>query len=108
MTDRAEQNDRELPQLIHRAVGQHFLGAQIPLAAKIVVGIIEFDAELLRRHVENLDRFTYHFGACAVAADNCNIVRFHGNTYSRKPGLLDGSRDSKAWRKTCNRILISR
>ena len=78
MADGAEQNRGKLSQFIRRAVGQHFLRAEVTVAAEIVIGVIEFDAELLRGGIENLDGFPDHFRPGAVAADDCDVVTLHG------------------------------
>ena len=57
--------------------GSDLAGAQIAVAADVVVGVVELEVELLRGGVQDLDGFADHFRAGAVAADDCNIVAFH-------------------------------
>ena len=77
MADGAQQDGRELAQFRHDAVRQHLAGAQVAVAAEVVVGVVELELELLRGGVEHLDRLADHFRARAVAADDCNVVTLH-------------------------------
>ena len=103
MADGAQENDRELAQFIYRAVGQHFLGAQVAVATKIVVGVVEFEAELFGGDIEHLDRFADDLGTGAVAANHCHIIRFHRIPFHQHPTFMDGTRDFKLSRSGCNR-----
>ena len=84
MADGAEQHNRELFQVTDGAVGQHFFGAQVPVAAEIEIGVIEFKSKFGSGGVEDLDRLTRNFRACTVANDDCHVVTFHRS--ARMPG----------------------
>ena len=43
MADGAEQDGRELAQLRHHAVRQHLAGAQVAVAAEVVVRVVELE-----------------------------------------------------------------
>ncbi len=90
MADGAEQDGRELPQFRQHAVRQRLAGAQIALAAQVVVRVVQLELELLRGDFEDLDRLADDFRACAVAAHDCNVVAFHSKptacAYRRKRG----------------------
>jgi hypothetical protein len=77
MADGAEEDGGKFSQFLHDAVRQRFVGAQIAFSAEVVVGVIEFESEFLSRGVEHLDGFPDDLGPGAVAADDCDIVRFH-------------------------------
>ena len=77
MADGAEQDGRELPQFRQHAVRQHLAGAQVALAAEVVVGVVELELELLRGGLEDFDGLADDFRPRAVAADDCNVVTFH-------------------------------
>ena len=79
MPDRAEQDGRELPQVIRRAVGQRLVGSHVAFAAEVELGVVELEAELLPGGVEHLDVFTGDFRACAIAANDGYIVTVHRN-----------------------------
>lgn len=55
MPDGAQQDRGELPQLGHHAVRQHLAGLEVAVAADVVRRVVEFDAELAGRGVEDLD-----------------------------------------------------
>ena len=77
MSDGAQQDRRKLSQLLGRAVGQHFLRAQVTIPAKIIRGVMEFDAEFFGGGIEHFDGFPCHFRTGTVAADDCDVVTFH-------------------------------
>ena len=81
MADGAEENRLEFAQFVHRAVGQHFAGLEIALAAEIVFVPVELEAEFFRRHVGDFDAFRGNFRAGAVTAEQCNVVSFHVNFF---------------------------
>src|SRR5439155_9470326 len=85
MADGAEENRRELPQFLDDAVGQGFLGAEIPLAAEVVGSEVEFERELFGGDFQNLDGFAGDFRPGAVAADDCDVVAFHESVGSVCP-----------------------
>ena len=77
MADGAEQNGGELPQFVQHAVRQHLAGAQVSVAADIVVGVVEFEGEFFRSGIEDFDCLADDFRPRAVAADDCKIIAFH-------------------------------
>ena len=77
VADGTEEDGLEAAQFIDRAVGKDFAGAKVSFAAEIEVVPVEFEAELGGRHFCDLEGLEGHFGTRAVAADDCDIVRFH-------------------------------
>ena len=77
MTNRAEDDRREIPQVVRRTVRQHLVGAKIAIASEIKIRVIELEAKLLASGVQHLDVFCGYLGAGAVAADYCDVVTVH-------------------------------
>ena len=90
MADGAQQNGGKLSQLTHDAVRQRLLGAQVTLAAEVVVGIIEFQREFLRRGVQDLDGLAHDFRAGPVPANDSQMVAFHELILICPPVLREG------------------
>ncbi len=67
MADGAEIHGLELAEFVGGAVGQHFAGAQIAVAAKIVMMPVQLEIELAGRGLGHFERFSGDFRSGAVA-----------------------------------------
>src|SRR5262249_17700103 len=108
MTHRAEENRLELAQFIYRAIGQHFTGLQVAIAAEVVIVPVELETEFLAGRLAHLERFASAFRACTVAADDCNIVTFHKSYFPTPQKPRGGSGDANVFPCTGNGILTSK
>ena len=77
MPDGAQVYRVVLPEFLDSAVRQRLAGLEVPLAAEVVIDVVELDLVLGACRVQYLDAFPNHFRARAVARDNGNIVGFH-------------------------------
>ena len=78
MTDGAEVKGLVLAEIVDGGIGEGFAGAEVAVAAEIVGGIVELEAELGGSGVENLDGLASDFGAGPVSGNQTDgIGLFH-------------------------------
>src|SRR5262245_47191551 len=78
MADGTQEDRLVFPKLLDGAVGQHLARFQIAIAAEVVVVPVEFKSKLLAGGFANLEGFPRDFRSSAVAADDCDVIAFHG------------------------------
>jgi len=74
VADRAEQDGVEAPQLLDRSVRQHLAGAQVTLAAEVVVPGLVPEAFKPRHGLQRLQRLGGHLGARPVSWNHGDLV----------------------------------
>ncbi len=74
VTDGAQQNGVEPSQFLQRAGWQNFTGAQIAVAAQVVVGQLQFEPFLVSNSFYGLDGFPDYFRSSAVPGEYGNPI----------------------------------
>ena len=75
MADRAEQDGVVAEQLLDRRVRQNLARTQVPVAAEIVLDLLDFEAESIRRRIEDFHGLTRDFGARSITWDYSDPVQ---------------------------------
>src|SRR5262249_15739562 len=106
MANGAQQNGWELPQFAENAVRQNLIGAQVAIAADVVVAVVELEVKLFGRDIEDLDRLTDDLGSGTVGGDYRNVVAFHESMVPLTPALVAGIGDANVSVAAGNGILL--
>src|SRR5207244_11773631 len=106
MTDGAEKDRFELPQLPHSAVGQHFASLEKTVAAEVVLLKAKLETEPGRRRRADLQGLACDFGPGAVAWNDRDVVALHGASLFARQPCGSGRRDARASGRTGNGILM--
>ena len=61
VADGAQENGREFSQFADRAVRKDFVRAKISVSTKVILGVVEFDAEFLGGGIEHFHGFPSDF-----------------------------------------------